>query len=351
MNMVSVVSGDNKIITHVALKISVGSQRFLEVRLPGEKDSLWTVLVNKKEVSTSRDKDVYRVPIEEHKGNHPTDVELIYAGTAPSGGFVGARKYKAPKFGLPLNNVTWDFFVPAGLKYYGFDGTMEREKKRAASVMQVFNSRVYQRENREENVKNEKLAKEWLKKGEKYKQVGELDNAQKAYQSAMNYSLGQRDLNEDARVLSRSLKQQQGKIGLVVRRDQVRFSRNKLAAQQLAQIEGFQDGQYTQDYAKRVERNLSEKENMALDMLVSKVLDQQAAAAGVLTSINITMPKHGTMLRFKRKTLVKPEEVELTVEFKASAGRGGRLVRVVGPGLLFFLGFFWLSVVGVKKKD
>ena len=349
VRMTSVLSGANRMVTHVALNMTVGSHRFLEVDLPGEEDALWTVLVNKKEVATSKaDDGTYRVPLEEHRGDQITSVELVYAGAVPLSAFGAKRRYEAPKFGLPLNEVQWNFYVPSNLRYSGFDGTMEYLDRRGQMVKH-FDAAVYLETNRALDVRNQKLAKQALVMGEQFKQAGKLQHAQKAYQVAMNYSLGQKALNEDARIQSRALKQQQGKIGLIVRRGQVLHSRNKVSDEQLSQIEGFQEGEYTPDYAQRVVQRLSDREKTELDLLVSKILDQQAAAEGVVTSINITMPEHGRLLRFYRKTLVNPDEVALEVIFRAGSGKIARWLKGLWPAMLFFVGFWWLAAPGKRK--
>ena len=351
VRMTSVLSGANKMVTYVALNMTVGSQRFLEVDLPGKEDALWTVLVNKKEVATSKtDKGTYQVPLEEHKGDHVTSVELVYAGPVPMGAFSSKRKYTAPNFNLPLNDVYWDFFVPPHMKYTGFDGTMEKLDLREP-VIQLFNASVYRETNKALDDRNQKLAKQALRMGQQFEQAGKLQHAQKAYQVAMNYSLGReaKSVNEDARIQSHALKKQQGKIGLIVRRGQVQHSRNKVSDEQLTHIEGFQGGEYTPDYAQRVVQRLSDREKAELDLLVSKILDQQAAAEGVVTAINITMPQHGRLLRFHRKTLVKPDEVALEVIFKASSGETEKWAKTLWPAALFFLGFWWLAA-GMRKR-
>jgi hypothetical protein len=164
---------------------------------------------------------------------------------------------------------------------------------------------------------------------------GQRMKAKKAFQQAMTYSQGQADLNEDARVQLRNLVKQQVKIGLVNRRDALRVSKNIAPEQQGEQLAGFQNGDYTQEYATSVEGRLSARDNDALEAVANKILDQQAAAAGVVTAIRVTMPEQGRPLAFRRPVQIDPKG-DLTVVFRAGDGRWGRLWRALWPSAILF---------------
>jgi hypothetical protein len=264
------------------------------------------------------------------------------------------EKYEAPKFirpplndkdtraiALPLNDIQWDFYVVPGMKYYGFGGTMERvdvtEKPEYS-----FDPNRYEQWNIELRQNNLKLAKDGLDKGQSFVKAGNLNVAKKEFQQALNYSVGQQDVNEDARVQLRSLQKQQVKIGLVNRRDNVRFNNNIMDEQQLDQMQGFNGGNYSQEYARNVEKRLSEKDNDALDVVAEKVIGQQAAAAGVVTAINVTMPEHGQLLRFKRDLQIDPKG-DLTVKFRATSGEFGGILKTLLMALVLFLVFLGIA--------
>jgi len=158
----------------------------------------------------------------------------------------------------------------------------------------------------------------------------------------LNYSQGQADLNEDARVQLRNLMKQQVKIGLMNRRDVIRYNQNIIEeGQQQAGLPQQQKTveQNAQQYLDRIEQRLSEKDRHALEIVADKMIDQQAAAAGVVTAIRVAMPEHGHRLNFKRPLQTDPTEA-LTVSFKV--GRGGKLRRLLAlwPALVLF-GLTW----------
>jgi hypothetical protein len=165
---------------------------------------------------------------------------------------------------------------------------------------------------------------------------GKQKQAKRALQEAVNYSQADADLNEDARVQYRNLVKQQVKIGLLNRRDAVRYSQNIIDEQQLGQMEEFKDGEYTQEYAARVERNLTSKDNDALEVVADKMIEQQTAAAGVVTAIRVSMPEHGKLIKFYRARHIEPRD-ELSVSFKMGTGKLGSFAGQASAGLLIFV--------------
>ena len=175
--------------------MTVGNLRFLKVELPSAGDSLWTVLVNGKEVSTSRDGELYCIPLEEQDGRAGDVVDLIYAGTAhPAAGSAASSKFEAPKFvGLPLNDIEWTFFVPPGMEYYGFGGTMEYAA-RAEEEIRPFDAAEYHERNNEYQTREQP----WHRPGRGWTparscvKAGQAERApRRRSRQALNYSQGQ----------------------------------------------------------------------------------------------------------------------------------------------------------------
>jgi len=268
---------------------------------------------------------------------------MVYAGSSSRGGVWREQKFEAPKFtDLPMDDIQWKFFVPHGRRYYGFGGTMEQLAP-GYSGPNVFDTRQYAEWNKEQREASIQKARQVLDAGEALLRSGKQKGAKQAFQQAMSYSQGQADLNEDARVQLRNLVKQQVKIGLVNRRDALRVSRNIQDEQQAPQqTEGFQDGEYSQEYAVNIEKRLTEKDNTALEIVANKMIDQQAAAAGVVTAIRITMPKHGQELDFSRALQIDPAG-DLTVTMKVGNGRLGKFLGGLWPCAVVFV-VLWASL-------
>ncbi|MFO7871292.1 MAG: hypothetical protein R6V03_07670 [Kiritimatiellia bacterium] len=330
--LTSVVSGQGDILTRVSMEMTVGDLRFLEIELPEEGSELWSAFVNGKAASVSEEGGVYRIPLEEPVPGEKTEVEMVYVSPSPGKWYSSRLSYKAPKFGLPLKkDIEWTFYVVPGRLYYGFGGTMNPVEDKEP-VLQAFTRQQYNISNLRKIAEEQEKAKSVLAKGEKYAQQGQQKLARKALESAVNWSQNDLAFNEDARIQFRNLAKQQALVGLVQRRDKMRFDKNIQQAGQVARIEDFRQGNFTAEYANRIQQSLSERDNTSLLKLSERIMDQQAAAERSAQAIKITIPTHGRKLMFRRSMQTDPE-ADMVVSFKMS---GGRMLRW-GAGLLIAL--------------
>jgi len=349
VRMTSVVSSGGKMLTRVMLEVVAGnSLRSLDFKLPGKGDELWTVLVDGKEVSTWSTEDFYCIPLEGQESDRKTMVDITYAGSFSKGGlFVSKHKFEAPRFKLPLNNIEWVFYVQPGRDYFGFGGSMEQVKEDGI-IVKAFNDKHYVEWNKKRNESNRGNAITGLSVGEQLVKAGKPNQAKQSFQQAVNWSQGDEGLNEDARIQLRNLQKQQWKMGLVNRRDAVRASKNIIDDQQIGQMQGFQGGNYTQEYADNVQKKLSEKDNDALDIVANKLIDQQSAAAGVINAIGVTVPEHGRELRFRREVQIE-NQGDLNVTFMVGSGRLQGVWSAVWPSAILFFGL--LILVGRRAQS
>jgi hypothetical protein len=351
VRMTSVVSSGGKMLTRVGLQVVVGNNlRSLNFKLPNKGDELWTVLVDGKDVSTWCDGDFYCIPLEGQEGDRITAVDLTYAGSSSKAGlFFSKERYEAPRFNLPLNDVDWVFYVEPGREYFGFGGSMELVKEKA-TVVRIFNDRYYTEWNDKRKEFSKDNALKGLNAGEEMVKAGKPKLAQQEFQQALNWSQGEQGLNEDARIQLRNLQKQQWKIGLVNRRDAVRASKNIIDDRQIGQMQGFQGGNYTQEYASDVEKRLSDKDNGALEMVASKLIDQQTAAAGVISAIGVTVPEHGRQLRFHRDVQIE-NQGDLNVTFRVGTGRVAGVWSAAWPTAILFIGIWILAAARMQRSD
>lgn len=352
VHMVSTMSANGDLLTMATVSMSVGDMRFLKVQLPGKKDTLWTVLVNGRDVPTSRDGELYCIPLDRQQGEQMTTVQMVYAGGPASSPLSWRTRYEAPKFvGLPLSDIDWDFYALPDRKYYSFGGTMERVDEGKVIPVFAYDEAMYLQDNRKQRQWNLNVARKNLDAAQELLKAGRVSVANKALQQAQNYSQGQADLNEDARVQLRNSQKQQFKLGLVSRRAALRYARNLDAVMPgQAELQAYNPEEYTQDFAKGVERNLSQKDNVSLDSVSDRMLDQQVAAQGVVRAINVTLPRHGKLLKFHRAVQVDPDG-ELSIAFRTGTGWWMVLFRLAWPAVLLFVVFWILSArFGASKQ-
>jgi hypothetical protein len=279
-------------------------------------------------------------------------VEFIYGGRSASRALGRTHAYEGPRFNLPLNDIEWRFFLPPRFQYYGFDGTLKRrDEPGALAQIARFNLGRYVEEAHADQQRSLAHAELELQKGEMFAKEGKQMEAKKAFESAMHNSIGVEEFNEDARIQYRNLARQQAVVGLVNRRDQLKRSKNLQDNNVEAQLRGFRGGNWTQEYGQELQRSLEKDDNDSLNTQAERILDQQAAAAGVMPAIRITLPRHGRQLEFTRALQINPN-TEMRVTFKRSGldHTGWSASAAAALVLLFLFRFAATRLPGVGMK-
>ena len=326
---VTVLSSSGKMLTHAAIDLKVGDLRFLKVQLPSPRSVLWAALVNGAEVRASRDGDLINVPLENLTADAMTSVSLIYADCLDGNRLAGRRALRAPRFpDVPLRNITWNFYVPSEYRHTFVEGDFDRVALASFSV-KSFEKSDYEVYNKRVQDSSINVAVRNLKEVNALLSSGKQREAQQALQLAVNTSQADQALNEDARIQFGNVVRQQVKMGLVNRREALRRDNNIFDEQAPQGQPGFNDGNFNQQYVAKVEEQLTAQDRTALDRVAQRMVDQQAAAAGQGTAINIAMPEHGRELSFYRGL---------------QSEKGGALqvvLRFARPSLPARIGAFW----------
>lgn len=335
----SVITEDDQSLNNMTMVLEPGSLRFLEMRLP-EGSEIWSVFVNETAVRPLVEDGLYLIPIEPGADLSAT-VEAMYAQTSRKDVFGKKHSFSGPQFKLPLSDVRWTFYAPDGYRYSRFDGTMQHLRlSRSGSYSGEFDEVQYGSYNSENSLRFGESAKENIETGNALMQSGDQRNARKAFQKAISFSQGQQALNEDARVQYRNLVRQQGVVGLVNRRNQLK--------QTLNQVDGdaagaFANEQWSGADVDKIEAQLGEKESSALSGLAEKMLDQQQAASTEVHPIRVVMARQGTEIGFERTLQLQPD-TEMQVEFHSARAAGSRSVQVVAvllsAGIILLAGHF-----------
>ena len=297
-HFVTVVSSSGKMLTQATMDLKVGDLRFLKVQMP--KDGIfWSALVNGAEVTVSRDGACINVPLENLTADRTTAVTLIYADSLGSGGFSGRSELHAPSFpDVPLRNVNWTFFIPPEFRYAIVESDFDQLSGTGRS--RHFGKAEYEDYNKRIQSDNISVAKNSMKDIGQLLESGHQQEAQQVLQQAVNLSQSDQSLNEDARIQFKNVVKQQVKMGLVNRREQLRVRNNiydEIAPNMSA---GFNDGNFNSAYVSQVEEQLSAQDRSALDKVAARIVEQQGAAAGQGTAINIAMPQNGREVQFER---------------------------------------------------
>ena len=317
---VTVLSSSGKMLTQATIDLKVGDLRFLKLQMPSATCTLWAALVNGAEVRTSREGETINIPLENLTVDRSTSVMLIYADRLDGHSLGGRRTLRAPRFpDVPLRNITWNFFVPPEFQSEFVAGDFDQPS--VFTTVQSFGKADYEQYNKTVNAKNIDVAKSNMILVGRLLDSGKQKEAQQALQLAVNSSQADQTLNEDARIQWRNVAQQQVKMGLVNRREELRLGNNIFDEQTPQTREGFNGGNFNQHFAAQVEEQLTVQDRAALDRVARRIVDQQAAAAGQGVAINIAMPEHGRKLSFTRRLQgEKGGTLQLVLQFSRPSG-------------------------------
>ena len=125
------------------------------------------------------------------------------------------------------------------------------------------------------------------------------------------------DLNEDARVQLRNIQRQSTIVGLVKRRDDLVSNRPTMREKHIVVDEAkFNDGLFTNEFAKKVEQSLSFDDSKNLTEIADKIMDQQFAAVNKTQPLRVSFPSRGKMIHFKGDLQITPE-ADINIQFYA----------------------------------
>jgi hypothetical protein len=332
----SVISDNGVTLTQVRLEMLPGDKRLLYLTLP--KDArFWFAFVNQNGVWPWREQDRILIPLEQQSRDaKPIPVELFYSTQA---GRSGARaldlELLAPKFDLPLENVTWRVYLNEKWRLKDWTGSLQLQDERVLPRAAAIDVQAYLQNEATAQREKTKEAEQMLALGNTALEQGDPQQARRAFQAAYGLSQGDDAFNEDARVQLNNLKLQQALVGLNVRQATVTGDSEALAGR-LRDLRGRKDVNYTQQDAKAIiDRNTAE-ENAVYMRLAQRLIQQQDAAVSSAAAIHASVPEQGRLLTFKRSVVV--DTIPLKIGLEASAARAAAWgVRVLILGATFLL--------------
>jgi hypothetical protein len=347
----SVISDSGAMLTQVRLEMLPGDKRLLQFTLPkGAK--FWFAFVNQNGVWPWREQDRVLIPLEqESRSGKTVPVEFFYSSQAgqPSGRSLDLELL-APKFDLPLENVTWRIHLGEKWDVKRHAGTLQFQDAQPISRAATLDVQTYLQNEMTLQREKTRTAEEMLAAANTALERGDPQQARRAFQAA--FGLSQHDLafNEDARVQLNNLKLQQALVGLNFRQAAVAGEEGGVAGQ-LRELRSRKDANYTQRDAKEIiDRNTAE-ENAAFMRLAEKLIQQQDAAVSSPAAIRANIPEQGRLLTFQRAVVVDPwADLWINLEAKVSrASSWGMRIFVLLVTALIMVGAARLAR-GVKRQ-
>ena len=300
----SVVSDAGAMLTEVRLDILPGDMRLLHLTLPPGAH-FWFAFVNQNGVWPWREGDEILIPLEQSsRGDQPVPVEIYFSGNVGQpGGRALDLSLLAPKFDLPLENLTWNVYLNDKWQVQTWSGALQLQSQQVVDNGGALDLQGYLQT--ETNLQQEKTqeAEQMLALGNSALQNGDPQQARRAFESAYGLSTHDEAFNEDARVELNNLKLQQALMGLNARQAAMSGGSGAIS-DELNQLRNSKDANYTQQTAQRIIDNNSADENTAFMELAGQLIQQQQAAAANPAVIRANIPEQGRLLTFKRSVVV-----------------------------------------------
>jgi hypothetical protein len=354
VSVVTIVTESRESLTAVRMDLVVGGKRYLETMMP-EGSTIWSLLVDNSlkvpslKASAVGGGDVLLVPLGQTSATEvPVTVEFVYVTASPTRATAG-WKLSGPRFDLPLSNINWTLFLPKGLEYDDFEGSLDVHPDITVVDYQPSDYERRQIATRKAELEQ---AKKLTNQGRALASRGEQRMAKQMLENAYNLSLSDRAANEDALMQLQSITRRQAVVGLVGRRDKLRRSPGALAqggAQQLELGANFSDAQ-----AERLESSLAKADSENLDLIWDRIRGQQEAAAGHDAALKPRLPEDGKRVRLTGAIQVEPN-AEMAVTFTARpvtpSGDSASIGYAAAISLCVFLAASVLGALGRRKSE
>ena len=336
----SVIADDGVMLTRTRLEILPGDKRLLSVTLPPEA-RFWFAFVNDSGAWPWREGANLLIPLEQQSaGNKPVTVEIFHSCSA---GQAGARSLNlalvAPKFDLPLENITWKLSLSDKWRVKQPTGSFQLARQETTSRPEAVDAQAYlQSENSLQQARTAE-AEGFLNLGNISLANGDPQEARRAFNAAYGLSTHDAAFNEDARVQLHNIKLQQALIGLNARQSAAAGDAGALGGK-LRDLRNRKGMNYTQQDAKDIIDINTAEENAAFMRLAEKLIQQQDAAVNTPAGIRASIPEQGRVLTFNRAVTVEPR-ADLKIGLQASVARTAsvflRLLILAGALALFVI--------------
>ncbi|MBW8865276.1 MAG: hypothetical protein JF609_10220, partial [Verrucomicrobia bacterium] len=301
----SVISDAGVMLTQARLNILPGDKRLLHFTLP-KGANFWFAFVNQNGVWPWREGEEILIPLEQQsRGDQPVPVEIFFSSEVgrASGSALNLALF-APKFDLPLENLTWRVFLNDKWQLKKWSGALQLQQQEIVAGDSALDVQGYLQNEWSMQHSKTKKAEQMLAFGNTALQNGDPQQARRAFESAYGLSRNDAAFNEDARVQLNNLKLQQALVGLNVRQATVGGAGGGAANGKLLELRDKDGANYTQQDAKQIIDNNSADENAALMKLAGRLIQQQDAAVANPAVIRANVPEQGRLLTFKRAVVV-----------------------------------------------
>ncbi len=344
----SVISDAGAMLTQARLELFPGDKRLLHVTLPRDA-RYWFAFVNQNGVWPWREGDAILIPLEQQsRDGKPVTLEIFFSSE------VGKREagaldleLLAPKFDLPLENISWRVHLDEKWRVSDWSGTLQMAEQRVVPTESTLDLQSYLRGEASWQRQKTEAAEQMLAFGNQALEQGNPQQARRAFQSAYGLSTHDNAFNEDARVQLHNLKLQQALVGLNVRQAATAGDPAALGMRWRDLRDG-KDLNYTQQDAKEIIASNTADDNAATMRLAEKLIQQQDAAVIPAAAIRANIPQQGRVLTFQRSVAVD-RQADLRIALQAETQpqtSGWTRVLILGAAAFLFALLGWAQRTG-----
>lgn len=347
LTLTSVIAPSGEMLTEGRLLLHPGDLRLLGMKLPADA-RFWYAFVNGQSAWPWRQGDQILLLMEKNTDpKQPTSVEFFY--TCPTSGRAVRgfnHQVLGPSFNLPLQNLTWNVYVPANWQVKDWESALQLVGQGQTIWPSSINLDAYIQSETARLQQKTKEAEKLILMGNEFLQGGAPQQARRAYQAAWRMSPQDAAFNEDARVQLNNVRMQQALLGLNQRRQAAfEFAERKdgKAPSPFTRVEPGQAPEYTQQQAQQILEQNPKEENDALIRLAERLIRQQSAGGGKPESIRAALPIQGRQYNFTGSLAVKQwADLNVKLAVKSETTRPGTALGLFLGGLfvvLLILGF------------
>lgn len=329
--LTSVLTADGESINRAQIQLRVGQKRYLETRLPvGGRLLALRVNARAAEPSTRTDaktkETIYLVPLAASVGeNAGVLVDLVYTVPPSAAGSStgGKLALEGPRFDLPLRDIQWAVYAPEDFHYDDFEGNATYiEPEEDALFIKAFSAEAYDNATRQQQVARLAAAQQLQTDAARLADAGDQRRARAALEQAMYFSLGDRALNEDARVQLHRLSTDQAVAGLIGSRGRLReLEGGRVPTPTTPGSMNAADAavlNLSRSDLQQVRAALSRPDGENLAIIAARFMTTQAVAGARPAPLVVEMPLRGRVLEFNRPVQAQPN-TPVTVSFTATA--------------------------------
>ena len=340
----SVISDEGVMLTQARLEMEPGSKRLLRLTLP-QNARFWFAFVSQNGVWPWREQAQILIPLEQQSaGNQPVPVELFYTCKVGNSGRRSLNlELLAPRFDLPLENITWRVSLSDKWELKKWSGSLQLEQEQITAPLIGSDVQTYLQNETLQQQQRTKEAEVFLAQANSALAQGDPQQARRAFQSAFGLSTHDPAFNEDARVQLHNVKLQEALVALNVRQAASAGDGGALGGK-LRELRDRKVANYTQQDAKDIIDRNSSDENAAFMKLAERLIQQQDAAATIPAALHASIPEQGRVLTFKRAVLVDPW-ASLSVSLKTTAAGTAEWLARSGILAVIFLALLGLGAL------